>query len=267
MRDLLWAHTVTNLRFFARSRLILGVGLVVTALWSLGLVSVLLLESSGQRFNVLRQISGQLHALGWFSGAGLGLFALSHHLRNGTTRLLFSRPASPELWLASIFLASFLVSLAIHAVAAGATLVLSIVWGIPYQLGFLYLAIDAILESMIVIALLTALGSVLHPVLAVLLTALANDSMLYLFVLQIESSLFANGPSMWTTIAGPPVRLLYAATPMLDPVHQEMTQVAMTLRLAWSDWGTLLAVSGYTLVTVVFFFCVSALAVRRRSVL
>ena len=33
MRELLWAHTLTNLRFFARSRLILGFALVATLYW------------------------------------------------------------------------------------------------------------------------------------------------------------------------------------------------------------------------------------------
>jgi ABC-type transport system involved in multi-copper enzyme maturation permease subunit len=265
MRELVWAHTLTNLRFFARSRLILGFALVVTALWSVGLVPFFLSESSGQRFNVLKEVASQLHFLGWFGGAGLGLFAHSSHLRNGTTRLLFSRPAPPELWIASVFLASFLVSLAIHAVAALATLVLSTTWGVPYQLGFVYLAIEAVLESMIVIALLTALASCMHPVLAALLTALANDSMLYFLILQIESSVKANGTSWWTTIAGMPVQMLYAAAPMLDPFQQQTIRVAATLRLGLAEWGYLAATAGYTLVAVTFFFCVSALAVRRRS--
>ena len=265
MRELLWAHTLTNLRFFARSRLILGFALVATALWSVSLVPFFLFESSGQRFNVLRELSTQLHLLGWFCGAGLGLFALSAHLRNGTTRLLFTRPSPPELWLASVFLASFLVALAIHSAAALITLVLSTAWGIPYQLGFVYLAIDAVIESMIVIALLTALGSWLHPVLAGLLAALANDSMLYFLTLQIESSVKANGASWWTTIAGAPVHVLYAVAPMLDPFQRQTIEVAATLRLDVAQWGYLAAAWGYALVAVTFFFSVSALAVRRRA--
>jgi hypothetical protein len=101
-------------------------------------------------------------------------------------------------------------------------------------------------------------------VLAALLAALANDSTLYFLTVQIEGSVKANGASWWTTLAGAPLQALYAVAPMLDPFQRQTLEVAATLRLSPTQWGYLAAASGYALVAVTFFFCMSALAVRRR---
>jgi hypothetical protein len=94
-------HTITHLRFFARSRLLLGFAVVVGALWSLGLVAFLLMESSGDKFDMLKMISGQLRSFAWFYTAAMGLFAFWWHTTQRTTTLVFTRPGRPEVWLAS----------------------------------------------------------------------------------------------------------------------------------------------------------------------
>jgi hypothetical protein len=265
MRDVLWAHTTTLLRFFARHRVLLVFAIIMVGIWMIGFIPYLSYQSTGQRFNVLRTIASQLHGLAWFGGAGLGLLAMSSHMRNGTTRVIFTRPAAPELWVAAVFLSSFFIALVVHVAAEAVTVALSLAWGVPYQFGFLYATIDAMLESMIVISMLTALASLVHPVIAALAALLSHDTVWYQFRLMIESEVQANGASWWTVMFGWPVKIVYAVTPMLDPFAREMGLVTESMRVLPTDWAYLVASLGYTSVAVVFFFCVSALAVRRKS--
>ena len=88
----------------------------------------------------------------WFYTAAMGLFALWWHTTQRTTSLVFTRPAPPEVWLASVFGSAILLAITIHAVGFLTTVTLCLVWGIPVQAGFLWLSIDAVFESIILVS-------------------------------------------------------------------------------------------------------------------
>ena len=265
MRERLWLHVGSHLRLFRRSRIVLAVGLVIVGFWILGALPFFFGGTDGNRFNQLRSVSQQLATLGWFLSAGLGLFATSTHLRNKSVQVILTRPGSPQIWLASIFLAALIVAAATQLAGALVTFALSLLWGVPYQVGFLYLAIDGIFEAAIVIAFLTTLGAVVHPIVALLAFALFNEGTfgavrfgLSMMVAQDQGGSFV--AAMKTVVVA-----IHEALPMLDPFATQTGDVAASLRVSGPAWGFLAATAVYSLVVTTICFLLSDLALRRRS--
>lgn len=259
-------HTVAHLRFFARSRLLLGLGLVLGAVWVLSVLAFVMMESSNDRFEILKDVSAQLRWFAWFYTAAMGLFALWWHTSQRTTSLVFTRPVRTEIWVGSIFAAAFLAALAIHTAGFLLTLGLSLVWGIPVQSGFLWLALDGLLESMIIVSVLTGLSAIMHPVLAVLVMAFFSESLFHWFDTMLLGYLAAKeGASLWAHAAEKAVRAVHAIVPMLDPYMQKTGELESSLRATPADWAYLGGTAGYALLVFVFWFLFVSYRLRRGS--
>ncbi len=265
MREHLWLHTVTMLRFYLRSRLILSFAAVLLGLWTLSLVPFLLLESSGDRFNLLKMLSDQLRSFAWVYTAALGLFALWSHVHHRHTSLVFTRPVSPELWLASVFLAAIMVTVAIHGAGLIVTGVLSLAWGIPYQAGFVWLTLDGILESIIVVSVLTALAAAIHPVIAVFVMLLLNDGLFMWIDTMLLGYEKARGSSAILSSAEHVVRAVYIVLPILDPFGEKTGEVAGSLRVTSADWRYLGLTMAYALLVFGVCFLFADYRLRRKA--
>jgi hypothetical protein len=266
MLDAVRLHTVTHLRFFARSRLILGLSIVLAALWTLGLLAFLLMDSSGDRFDMLKTIAGQVRLFAWVYTAAMGLFALWWHTSQRTTTLLFTRPGRPEIWLASVFGSAFLAAVAIHGAGLLLTLVLSLVWGIPYQIGFVWLAIDGVLESVIIVSVLTGLAAVIHPAIAIVLVVFFTESIFYMMDTMLLGYLQAHGRTLWLGAVEYAIRGVHIVVPMLDPFSQHTRNVEASLRVAGSDWQYLAATAGYAACVCTFWFLFADYRLRRNVI-
>jgi hypothetical protein len=264
--ELLWLHTATHLRFYKRSRLVLGFALLVGGLWAAQLIPFFFLSSTGSRFELLKGISEQCRTLGWFLAAGLGLFTVSSHLRSRSVELLMTRPGRPHVWLASIFVASFGVAFGIQLLAALVTVGLSIAWDIPYQAGFAFLSVKSLFETMIVISFLTMLGTALHPVIAALVAIIVNDQTLYGLNYMFQGLASADLGGAWLDWVASLLRAVYLALPMLDPFGEQTASVAATLRVSRGDWTYLAAIAAYSLTVTFIFFVLSDEVLRRRSI-
>lgn len=267
MRESLWLHTTANLRFYLRSRLVLGAGLVGLAIWGLGLVPLFLLESSGTRFEQLKWISTQTRELAWFCAAALGLVVVSTSLRSHQVRLVFTRPGSRETWLASVFLLACLVSVAIHVAGAVLTLGLSVVWGITFQPGFVFLAVQSMFSALVIVSMLTAFGTVLHPLIAVLFAAFFNESLFRYLDTWLLGTVQAKRGGMLAIMGEWTVSAIYRLLPMLDPFAWHTTDVGSSLRVTSAQWGYLAAGAGYAVLASAFFFLLAATFVRRKRLL
>ena len=147
MRERLWLHVRSHLRFFRRSRIVLAVGIVILGFWALAVAPGFVGATTGNQFNQLKMLAGQLSSLGWTLSAGLGLYVTSSHLRQKSVQVILTRPGSPQIWLASVFLAALIVAAATQLAGAVITLAFSVLWGVPYQIGFFYVAIDAVIDK------------------------------------------------------------------------------------------------------------------------
>lgn len=265
MRERLWLHVGSHLRLFRRSRIVLAVGLVIVGFWALGVLPFFFGGTAGNRFNQLRQVSQQLAVLGWVLSAGLGLFVTSTHLRNKSVQVILTRPGSPQIWLASIFLSALIVAAATQLAGALITFALSVVWGVPYQVGFLYLAIDSVFEAAIVIALLTTLGAVVHPVVALLALVLFNEGTFGALRFGLSMMVAQGQGGGFVAAAKAVVVAIHEALPMLDPFATQTGDVAGSLRVSGRAWAFLAATAAYSLAVTTICFLLSDLALRRRS--
>jgi hypothetical protein len=264
MLDQLRLHLVTHLRFFFRSRLVLGLGVAMLGLFALSFVPFVLMNSSGGRFERLKYISTQLHLFAWAYGAVLALLGMSAHVRERATRLIFTRPAPPEVWVASMFLAAFSVAATAHALIAVLTFGMSIAWDVPYQTGFLWMAIDGTFESLIVVALLAMIGVALHPAVAALAAVVVNESILHGLLWMVRSAIEAGNTGTWLRLADWIASGIYAVLPMVDPFAGKTASVMESVRVTPTDWVYLGATGAYASAVAAFCFLATVLMLRRR---
>src|SRR5262249_59974931 len=88
----------------------------------------LFMNSGVQTFNSLQQIFSVLNTFLLFFSGGLGLFIMSSHLRGRNLKMVFTKPCSPALWLASAFLAAVAVALLLYFIVVGSGGVFFLVW-------------------------------------------------------------------------------------------------------------------------------------------
>jgi hypothetical protein len=198
------------------------------------------------------------------SGAGLALVGVASHLRNGTARLVFTRPSPPEVWLVSVFLAALIVAASVHVLAEAITIGLAAAWNVPYQVGFLFLSIDHLFETVIAVSMMAALAAVLHPVMAVLVALVANSGLIEFVRTMVLSAQKADPSAVWPSLADWPLYAVYVALPILDPYAEQTATVSQSLRVTGEQWLYLGATGGYALGMFAFFFLASAFAIRRR---
>jgi hypothetical protein len=265
MLEQLRLHVRTHIRFFLRNRLVLGLGLAMLGLFALSFVPFVLMDSSGSRFERLKFIVSQLHLFAWFYGGVLAVLGTSSHIRDRSLRLVLTRPASLEVWVASMFVAAFTITAAAHALIATAGFGLSLASGVPYQTGFFWIAIDRTFESLIVISVIGAVGAALHPAMAALAFVFLNETMLNGLLWMVLAAREAGNSSIWLRLADGIVRAVYAAVPMLDPFSSNTRLVGESARATLSDWGYLGAAAAYSGLTALFCFLLTVWVLRRRQ--
>jgi hypothetical protein len=258
------AHTVVHLKFLARSRILLGFGLLVLLVAGVGFVPALFIDTAFNRFEVIKGIASQLHDIARFMTGGIGLFVLWSHRRNRTIKMVATKPSPFGGWVASIFASAALVGLAVHAVVAVVTLALSLSWGVPYQIGFVYLAGDRFVDSLIILAVLTALGAAFHPILAVLTVAFFNESTFRYLGTTVAGALAAGYDSVLLRIAQPLLTALYYISPSFDPFANQTEAADRSLRIATIDWRYLAASAGYAVLVCACGYLMTLLVLRRR---
>ena len=265
MREQIGLHLGVNLRFFRRNRLLIAVAAVFLAITGLSLVGALLYSSSTSRFESIRNVSEALNGVVRFLVPAMGIFLVSSHLRNRNLKMVFTKPATPELWVFSGLLAAILVGLALHLLVWLVSVGLSLAWGVPVQSGFLFVALDSFFRSAILLGYLSFLTVVLHPVVAVLLVLIFNEGTFYGLMFMMEAAVQATGKNPLLPVLREVFRFVYMVIPITDPLAERSREVALSLRAEMGDWRTLLMRAGYTLVVLTFFYLLSTLGLRRRN--
>ena len=175
-------------------------------------------ETSSDRFNMLRMITGQMSGYAMVFTASLGLFAVSSHLRNRNVKMVLTKPCLPETWIASIFLSAVLVAVVIYTLLALAAAALSWFWGIPWQWGFVFVALDGACRAVIQMAFLTCLPTAFHPVVAVLIALFFNEGIFYQLKYLIAGAIAADGGKPWLLAASVICDAFYLVMPMAEPL-------------------------------------------------
>ena len=259
------AHTIVHVKFLARSRVLLGFAVLI-ALWSaIGLVPAFFLGTTANRFELLKGVAQQLHGTASTITSCLGLAILWSHRRSRTIKMVATKPSSFEGWVASIFVAAGIVGLTVHTVVALLTIVGSWYWAVPYQNGFLYVAADYFVQSVIVLACLTAMSAIVHPVLAVLTLIVFNESTIKFLGIVVAgaSDAGARGPVM--RAASAVLSGLYYIVPSFSPFEHHTQELYRSLRATTTDWRYLAAAAGYASLICALGYFTTVVVLRRRQ--
>lgn len=265
MLESLRAHTIVHLKFVARSRVLIGFALLLLLIAGVRLLPAIFIGTASNRFELLKQVADELHAIAAMITAGLGLFVLWSHRRTRSIKLVATRPGSFDAWVASLFIVPAIFGAISQAAVAAITFALSLYWDVPYQLGFVYVTLQWFAQSVIVLAYLTALGAVGHPVIAVLTLLFFNASTFHRLGVTLGGAIEAGyGNGLWRA-ARAVVAMLYYVAPTFSPLAQETSIVNETLRVAAIDWRYLGGIVAYALLTSAFGFMTTLVLLRRRQ--
>ena len=250
-------HTRVHLKFLARNRVFHGFLLLIALGMATGVVPGFTFSDSSSRFMTLRALAQQLHGAVAILTAGIGLLILWSHRSARSIKMVSTTPAPFPAWVASVFATAALAGVAAQAVIAALIAALSVYWNVPYQLGFLYIAMDRFAGSLIMLAFLTPLGAWMHPLLAVL--------MLLFFTSfgSVRAMLEGADSGLVTSAAKAAASALYYLVPTFDPFAGRTLVLRRSMRVSIVDWRYLGITFAYALLSLSFGY-VSTIAVLRR---
>ena len=101
MNTTLRANIRTNLRFYARNRLLLILSLLFGGIMSLSLLPSLFFTSAGTRFHILLQIYSAFRTFLFIVVGMIALLSVWYHRSQKCVKLVFTKPCSPENWILS----------------------------------------------------------------------------------------------------------------------------------------------------------------------
>lgn len=263
----LWANVAVHLKFFRRNRLLLAIGIVFLLIASIYTAASLLFESAAGRFELIRTLFLQLSWYSLIFTASLGLVLMSTHLRGRAVTLVFSKPCSVEAWVASGFVAAILVAAVLYAAVWLVTLVLSLVWGIPLQAGFAFIAVEMFGRAIVAMAILSFLATVFHPIVALLLMLFFNEATFYGLRMGLITAVEATGGNPLLPVVEKLMFAIYLLIPMQDPLGELTGEVYTSLRASGEQWGYLAMLLAYTLAVTGIFYLLSVRRVYRRNLM
>lgn len=260
MMHALRLHVAANLTCLRRNRLLHAFVVLVAVGAATVVVPVLALNDTSNRFEALRVLARMLHGATSVVTPGVGLFLLWVHRRGRSMSMVATTAAPFGAWVAALFATSALVGAAAHAVIAGLVLTLSQVWGVTYQYGFVYLAVDSFTESMIALGIATTLSAFVHPVLTVVLVVLVSDTA----VLAVRQGLELLTPGAFVGAVRALSAAVYFALPATDPFGERTAAMLRTMRVSTSDWRYLGWAAAYALLVLALAQVTTLVWLRRR---
>lgn len=259
------ANVRVLLKFYARNRLLLVVALILLVLSALTVSESLVYGSTAAHFDIIAEAVSTLNSFGLVLSAALGLFAISSHLRHRTVKMVLTKPCLPEVWIASVFLSALAVTAMLYGVNLLFGIGLSLAWRVPIQSGLFFLAVEGFLRAAIVLAYLSFLTLVLHPIVATIVAVVFNEStfdgLRTMFLTAIKTT--GGNPLLpaFETISN----VIYMVLPTFSPYGDRTTAVSESLRASASDWLVLARTAGYSATALGLFFLLAVWAIRRRN--
>jgi hypothetical protein len=265
MLQQLSANVRVNLKFYRRNRLLAGVAILFIAVSLLYAGGSILFSTSTGRFDLTRQLFDQLTSFAFIFVAAVGLVLVAVQVRGKAVKLIFTKPCSPETWLASAFLSAITLGAFLYAAIFIVMVALSMVWHFPFQTGFVFMSAELFFEAVVAMSYLTFLSMVMHPVIAIMIAVIFNETVFF----SIRTGLIAAIKNTGGNIVLPALEkltyLLYMLTPMFSPYDQEIEGIKETLRVAGGQWRFLAYSGAYALALTSLFYLLTLLALKRKN--
>jgi len=265
MAELLRANILANLAFYRRSRLLLAFMLVFLVMAGLESLPPLFAHSGVQSFNALRGVFDDLNGYLLFLAAGLGLFIISAHLRNRSLKMVFTKPCTPAVWLASAFITAVMVALLLNLLVLTSAMFLSIVWRIPVLPGLIFVSAQTFFSCVGLIAYLMLLATIMHPAIAATFALIFNAGMFYSAEFWTRSVIKSGNSNPLLYLLQRLFHGLYVLLPMLHPFGNKTENIGVSLRVTHGEWKYLVYSFGYALILSAFCYSSALLALQRRK--
>jgi ABC-type transport system involved in multi-copper enzyme maturation permease subunit len=265
MAELIWANTLANFAYYRRSRLLLAFMLVFLLLTGLSSLPPLFTDSGVQTFNALQGIFSELNVFLLLFAGGLGLFIISSHLRNRSLKMVFTKPCTPAVWLASAFSSAVAVSLLLNGIVLASIVALSLGWHVPVRAGLLFVSADTFIASVGIIAYLMLLGTLMHPAMAVTFALIFNADMFYDAQFWAQALIRSGNSSLFVRIIERVFHCLYLLLPMVHAFGKKTEGIYTSLRVMHGEWKYLLFSLGYALALSAFCYFVALFALQRKK--
>ena len=259
------ANVAINLKFYRRNRLLAGVALLFIVLSLLYVGGSLLFASSTGRFDLIRQLFDQLTRFAFVFVAAVGLVLVAVQVRGKAVKLIFTKPCSPEVWLGSAFVSAIILAAILYFSIAVITLALSLLWHIPIQSGFTFIAIEWFFEAISAMAYMTFLSTVMHPVIAIMIAVLFNESIFFTMRMGLIATIKYTGGNLLLPLLEKVTYVLYVITPMFSPYSEKTETINNSLRVAPGEWHYLIYICVYALTLTVLFYLLTLFALKRKN--
>jgi hypothetical protein len=261
------ANIETNLIFYRRNRLLVAAAVFIVLMLGMTTLPSLFFMSSTKHLDQVRTIVQNIHGFAFVLTAGLGLLLVSQHIRDRSIKMVFTKPCLPETWLLSSFFSAAIVAFVLYAGAFIIAVILSALWGIPFPTGIIYISLNEFFQTLSLMAYVTFLSVIFHPVLAALFVLLFQEQTFYFMKMLLASGVKAAGEKSFL----PFLKLLkllvdavYMVLPTFNPYADKTQQVYSTLRGSDANWDYLYPAIAYALTVSALFYFLTVLVLKKK---
>lgn len=261
------ANIKINFKFYKRNRLLLVASIFIVGVMGLSAIPSLLFFTKTKHLEIIRAIFSELSSFITIVTAGLGLLFISYHIRNRTTKMVFTKPCSPGVWLLSSLMSSSFVSLIFFVGIFSLCSVLFLFWDIPFQSGLIYVTVNDFLHATIILSYITLLAVLFHPVIAVLFIFIFHDNTFYYLKLLLAAGIKSSGDgplSSALNIGKRFVDVIYMIMPSSEPFSEKMSSVYSSFRISAGAWQYLFLAFIYTLIIAAFYYLLALFFLRKK---
>jgi len=265
----IWANVSTNFKFFRRNRLLLVIMIIMVAVLLLSTMPSFFYLSKTRHLYLIQRVLSQLDGYAMVISAAIGLLLITHHIRNRSLKMVFTKPCLPETWLLSAFVSTIIVAAALYLLILLITSVLFFVWDIPYQWGVVYIVMNEFLKTLITLAYISLLGVIMHPAVVVLFILFFSDNT-FLFLKMILASGIKESKGLTVALLKAlkfGADAIYMILPSFNPYYDEKAKVYGSLRLTDANWKYLLFTLCYAAAVTMLCYLLSTYFIKKKRLL
>jgi hypothetical protein len=259
------ANVAVNLKFYRRNRLLAGVALLFIAISLLYVGGATLFSSSTGRFDMARDLFEQLTWFAFIFVAAVGLVLVAVQVRGKGVKLIFTKPCPPEVWLGSAFISAIVLAAFLYATIAAITFGLLLLWHVPIQTGFAFMSIEWFFEAVSAMAYLTFLSTVMHPVIAIMIAVVFNESVFFAMRTGLIAAIKNTGGNILLPLLEKLTYVLYMISPMFTPYSEKTEGIRTSLRVSSGQWHYLIYTGAYAITVTMFFYLLTLFALKRKN--
>lgn len=256
-----------NFKFYRRNRLLQLIALFLVLIFCVTLFPSFICSGFTKKFYIITRIQSLLSSFILVMTAALALLMLYYHASTRCIKMVLTKPCLPEVWLLAAFLSGIILCFVLYTVSFLIALVLFLIWGIPFQWGLIFVALNNFATTVIIYSYLTMLTSIMHPALAALVALVIQEGTFHnLLVLLMGAVQGVTDPIKWFILKTLEqiCAFFHIILPNYSPFSDRTSDIYKSYRVTGMGWLYLLYILGYTLLFAAFCYFVTVFFFKRR---